>query len=392
MIPFYRHQFNQNFSKEKHQKLIGLIENQADMTLAFKVSESPIFLSKSFRDQVMDVSQSIIQQIQSLSNEELQQAIPPKFWTNQDTNQPHFLILDYGICYDDHQLPSPQLIELQAFPSLFAFMETLKTSYAEIYPFLKELNESIPTENYFSELNKLIVADASTENVILMEIYPEKQKTAIDFRLTEKMLGIPTVCISKIQKKGKNLYYERNGQLIRIDRIYNRVIFEELANYPDLKLNFDFNEKLDVEWITHPNWFFKISKFILPKLQHKLIPKTYFLNEFPKSENLTDYVLKPLYSFAGKGVNLHPDQNFINNIDDKENYILQKRMKYAPIFEDVTGNFSKAELRMMFLWHPQNKQPQYIMNLVRMSRSDLLNMSQTGELWTGVSHAFFCPT
>lgn len=391
MIPELRHAFNQNFSKEKHQELVAKIEEKAGMPLAFKLSESPIFLPQTFREKVMEASEAIIAQIQALPEATLQTAIPDNFRTANDTKIPHFLIFDFGICQDENQEVTPQLIELQAFPSLFAFMKIQQETYGEIYPFLKELNDSIPFERYFSELKQLIVGNCPTENVVLMEIYPEKQKTAIDFRFTEKMLGISTVCISKIQKKGKKLYYEKNEQLIPIHRIYNRVILEELANYPDLPLNFDWKEDLDVEWITHPNWFFKVSKFLLPKLKHPFIPTTYFLDEFPSTENVSDYVLKPLYSFAGKGVNLHPDQNAIDEIQDKTQYILQKRKDYAAIFEDVEGHFSKAELRMMFIWHPEKEKPEYWMNLVRMTKSDKANMDQTAEeqLWTGCSCAYF---
>src|SRR5690606_23681983 len=111
-----------------------------------------------------------------------------------------------------------------------------------------------------------------------------------------KLLGIETVCLTKVKREGQKLFYEKDGRTIQIKRIYNRVIFDELDRIPDLKLEFDFREEADVEWVTHPNWFFKISKFILPKLNHPYIPKSYFLHEFPSDEKLEDFVLKPLFS------------------------------------------------------------------------------------------------
>ncbi|WP_435525305.1 hypothetical protein [Chryseobacterium indoltheticum] len=180
------------------------------------------------------------------------------------------------------------------------------------------MKNNISDEDYQKHLYELIVGNENPENVILLEIYPEKQKTAIDFALTEKLLGIKTVCLTKVKKQGNQLFYEHNGNLIRIKRIYNRVIFDELDKIPDLKTEFNFRQDVDVEWITHPNWFFKISKYLLPLLKHEFVPKSYFLYEFPENESLENFVLKPLFSFAGSGVNLNPTKEITDAISDKK--------------------------------------------------------------------------
>ncbi|MFA7447289.1 MAG: hypothetical protein WCY77_02525 [Weeksellaceae bacterium] len=391
MIPIYRKKFNQEFSAEKHREFLNKIQLKPHSEMKFRVSESPIFMPYSFRQKLEEVGKSILQQIQAIPNEELLKAVPVEHCVPNDSGNPHFLIFDFGICKDEKGGISPQLIELQAFPSLYGFMKIQQESYSETYPFLKELNPELSHRNYVSKLKNVILGNEKPENVILLEIFPTKQKTNIDFKITEQMLGIQTVCVTEVKKKGKNLYYEKEEVQIPIHRIYNRVIFDELDKVENLKLEFDFNEDLNVKWISHPNWFFKISKFILPKLTHDYIPKSYYLKDFPSTENLDTYVLKPLYSFAGSGVNLNPTQKDIDQIQNTSNYILQRKVKYESVFEDINGDFAKAEIRMMYVWEDEKEYPEWIINLVRMTKSEWANMSSMDDqtIWTGCSFAFF---
>ena len=391
MIPKYRTQFNGEFSQEKYQKVNELIKEKTGYEAGFRISESPIFLSNEFWQKLDDASQSIISQIEEMSVEELSKAIPANCNVPNDTKKPHFVAIDFGICQNENGNVIPQLIELQAFPSLFGFQKLFEEVITEVYPFLNELKNSLPKDEYIQKLKQVIVGNENPENVILLEIYPEKQKTAIEFVLTEQYLGIKTVCLTKIKKQGKKLFYESDGKLVSIHRIYNRVIFDELDKIEGLKTEFDFREDIDVEWITHPNWFFKISKYILPKLKHEFIPKSYFLSDFPENEQLENFVLKPLFSFAGSGVNLNPTQEIINQIEDKENYILQRKVTYAPLFEDINGEFSKAEIRLLFAWNPEKENPELLVNLVRMTKAAMVNVdfNKKDAIWIGSSMAFF---
>ena len=391
MIPKYRTQFNGEFSQEKYQKVNELIKEKTGYEAGFRISESPIFLSNEFWQKLDDASQSIIWQIKEMSVEELSKAIPANCNVPNDTKKPHFVAIDFGICQDEKGNVIPQLIELQAFPSLFGFQKLFEEVITEVYPFLNELKNSLPKDEYIKKLKQVILGNENPENVILLEIYPEKQKTAIDFVVTEQYLGIKTVCLTKIKKEGEKLFYENDGKLIQINRIYNRVIFDELDKIEGLETEFDFREDIDVEWITHPNWFFKISKYILPKLKHEFVPKSYFLSDFPKTEQLENFVLKPLFSFAGSGVNLNPTQEIINKIEDKQNYILQRKVTYAPLFEDINGEFSKAEIRLLFAWNAEDENPELLVNLVRMTKAAMVNVdfNKKDAIWIGSSMAFF---
>lgn len=391
MISTYRKKFNQEFSQEKYNQVKEYLKHKSGLEPAFRISESPLFLTKDFEAKLLNASNSIIDQIKTLAPDLLQKAVPDNCRVPNDTEKPHFFTIDFGICKNENGEVVPQLIELQAFPSLYAFQRVFEDAFCEIYPFLSDLRNTVTPEDFKNQLYDLIVGNENPQNVVLLEIYPEKQKTAIDFMLTEQLLGIKTVCLTKVKKTGRKLYYENNGKLTEIKRIYNRVIFDELDRIPDLNTEFDFREDIDAKWITHPNWFFKISKFLLPLLQHQFVPKSYFLHEFPESEDLGNFVLKPLFSFAGSGVNLNPTKEITDAIEDKQNYILQRKVDYAPIFEDINGDYSKAEIRLLYIWPENSDRPILMENLARMTKAAMVNVdfNKKDAIWIGSSNAFF---
>lgn len=391
MIPKYRDRFNSEFSTEKYREILGTLEQKGGTEPLFRVSESPVFLTKDFQSKLYGACDSIVNQIKEMSPEELSKAIPDNCRVPNDTKQPHFFTIDFGICQNEKGEVEPQLIELQAFPTLYGFQRELQNTYYEVYPFLNELKPPTTDDEYYGDLRRLLIGDENPENVILLEIEPHRQKTNIDFYITEKKLGIKPVCLTEVIKKDRKLYDKDNGKPIEIKRIYNRVIFDELDRIEDLKTEFDFREDVDVKWITHPNWFFKISKFLLPKLDHAYVPKSYFLHEFPDTENLENFVLKPLFSFAGSGVNLRPTKEITAAIEDKENYILQKKVQYAPLFKDPNGEYSKAEIRLLYIWFEDEERPKLMEHLVRMTKADMVNVdfNKKDAIWIGGSTAFF---
>ena len=144
----------------------------------------------------------------------------------------------------------PRLIELQGFPSLYSyqlfFWRCLRAAFPEIPPEWQPFFSGFDQDSYLELLRKVIVGEADPEQVILLEIEPEKQKTRIDFAFSKSGLGVWPVCLTSIRKRGRQLFYERDGREIRIERIYNRVIFDELLRRPELKPGFDFREDLDI--------------------------------------------------------------------------------------------------------------------------------------------------
>jgi len=299
-------------------------------------------------------------------------------------------VVDFGICSEGTRLV-PRLIELQAFPSLFGFQLLLLGCLRRAYPAIpKNWTSSfggMRDDDYIEILRTAVMADSAPENVILLEIEPAKQKTRIDFACTESLLGIRSVNVTEIIKHGRQLFYQRDGREVRVKRIYNRVIFDELLRRPDLHLPFRFQDELDVVWVGHPNWYFRVSKHSLPFLKTEHTSAAYFADEFPSCESLSDYVLKPLYSFAGLGVDMEPTREKLDGLANPSEWILQKKVQYAEFVPTPDGPKSKAEIRMMFVW-PDGGEPALVNNLVRMSQGKMMGVDfNRDKTWVGSSIA-----
>jgi hypothetical protein len=232
------------------------------------------------------------------------------------------------------------------------------------------------------------VAGADPENVVLLEIEPEKQKTRVDFAVTEKLLGIRTVCATRVIERGGRLFYPHGGREVPIERIYNRVIFDEVER-KGFDLSHIFRKELDVAWVGHPNWYLKISKFSLPFIDSRYCPRTWFVSDLAElPEDLESYVLKPLFSFAGLGVEIAPSAERLRSLPNPQDFILQRRVDYAPLVE-TPDEPAKAEVRMMFVWKDR---PRLINNLVRMSKGKMMGVDfNKDRTWIGSSLAYHPP-
>ena len=392
MHPELRARFNADFAPDKYAALVRCVNETEKWPADFRISETPIFLTHDFTDEVTRAAKEIVD---AMRRQEFAThaaaAVPKGLEVPNEAAHPNFLVVDFAICAEDGRLV-PRLIELQAFPSLFGFQLLLLGCIRKAYPVIPRRWTSsfggIKDEAYLDLLRRTIIAGSAPENVVLLEIEPEKQKTRIDFAATETLLGIRPVCATKIKKRGRQLFYDRDGREVRIERIYNRVIFDELIRRPDLDLPFRFQDDLDVTWVGHPNWYFRISKHSLPFLKTEHTSATFFTGEFPASENISDYVLKPLYSFAGHGVDMEPTRQKIAAIENPHEWILQAKVDYAPFVETIDGQKSKAEIRMMFVWPDNDRDPTLVNNLVRMSQGEMMGVDFNIEkTWVGASIA-----
>ena len=319
----YRNTFNNQFSKEKYQSFLASVHQDFPGVLDFRIAETPIFLTDAFVEKCTSAGEDIIDFIVHPDFKKYtEKAIPVGMFTPNEDDCPQLLSIDFAISRNETGELTPYLIELQGFATLFNYQSYLAEKYMTHFnlpdtlsPYFNGLNR----EDYLSLLEKILLASLPAEEVILLELFPEKQKTRIDFVLAKEHFGIETVCLTEIVKKDRNLFYQKNGKLQKISRIYNRVILDELATYKDLELSFHFTDEVDVSWVSHPNWFFRISKYLLPLLSGKYIPKSYFLSDFDSQQEAIDqYVLKPLYSFAGAGVDLHPTVEKLKSILEKD--------------------------------------------------------------------------
>lgn len=419
MIPELRRAYNARFSQARYDAFIRDLDTSVSYPTDFHVCETPLFLSAPLTEKLLCATSEIVSVLRSPQYlAHVEGAIPAGANVPGETPHPLFLQLDFAICraddrdealdadaYDDDAFV-PRLIELQGFPSLFGFQWLLDLKirqYFEIDSGLRFYFGEHDAESFTRLLRDAVVADADPKTVILMDVEPEHQKTRIDFACTEHLLGIRSVCLTKVLRRGRQLFYRDDGmggagREVPITRIYNRVIFDDLSREPR-ETQFKFGDDVDVQWAGHPNWFFKISKFSLPLLYEALPDAGYvlpchFLHELDSyPPNLERYVLKPLYSYSGMGVELDVTLEKLDTIPapQRSDYILQRQTAYAPLVETPDG-YSRAEVRVMLIWPEDYPDPEPVCTLVRMSKGRMMGTRFNRQhTWVGSTLAYHVP-
>ncbi len=395
MIPALREQFNKNFTDNKYREFLDDLNSKHPGQIEFRVAETPIFVPKDFTNKMLEACESIVDFIKEPNFKALtDRAIPVDENVPGEKGHAHFLTFDFGICEKENGELEPQLIEMQAFPTLFG--------YQVYYPQVIEKHFDIPenfsnylggynSETYLRLLKEIIVGDNNPENVILLELKPNEQKTRIDFYCTQDYLHIPIVCLTDLIKEEGKLYYKQDDKKIAVKRIYNRVIFDDLKKMKnDLGDIIDITQPLNVEWIPHPNWFYRISKFTLPFIHNPYVPETFFLNEVKQLPgDLENFVLKPLFSFAGQGVIIDVTKEDIDNVTNPENWILQRKVKYSDIIKtpDIPA---KAEIRIFYFWKDGMNRPVPVTNLARLSKGKMIGVRYNmNKKWVGGTVCYF---
>ncbi len=396
MVPSVRKAYNAAFTSEKYEGFLKDLHSAWPGQIDFRVAETAIFVPKDFTTKMLDACEKIVDIIAAPEFHELtKNAIPENVVVPGENKHSHFIAFDFGICINEAGEYEPQLIEMQGFPTLFGYEVLLDDVYRRHFDvpagyesYLGGLNR----ESYLKLLKEIIVKDHAPEHVILLEIFPRKQKTRIDFYCTEEYTGIKMVCLTELIREGKKLYYLNDGEKTEIKRIYNRVIFDDLQQQPAevQEKGKIFFEELEVEWCPHPNWFYRISKYTLPLIRHPYVPPTFFLNEIKQiPADLENYVLKPLFSFAGQGVIIDVTPADIEKVKDPENWILQKKVKYADVI--ITPDIpAKAEIRIFYFWKDGALRPVPTNNLARLSKGKMVGVRYNKDKeWVGGSFCLF---
>ncbi|MDX1476729.1 MAG: hypothetical protein R3301_03450 [Saprospiraceae bacterium] len=394
MIPDIRKKYNESFTDERYQAFLDHISRAYHHRPFFRISETPVFVPRELGQHLFRACEEITDVICDPSFKDLTQgALRPKYTTPNEDDHTLFLQMDFGICITEEGL-RPKLIEVQGFPSLYFYQDLVARAYREYFDIPDHLNHlfsGLDSDGYLDLLRQVIVGDEDPKQVVLLEVEPRTQTTQIDFLGAEHLLGLKIACISEIRKEGRRIYYiDKHGRDVTIKRIFNRVIYDELLTRKDLPREFRFTQEADVEWVGHPNWFFRISKYTLPFINSQYAPRTWFLDQMEElPEDLDQFVLKPLYSFAGSGVKIHVEKDDLALVTDPSQYILQEKVHYHPVVEtpDVPA---KCEVRMLMLWEPGRDRPRIVNNLARLSKGEMIGVKYNKDkTWVGGSVAFF---
>ncbi len=387
MIPSLRQPFNRDWTPAGYRRFLGLIEERAGVATQFRHSETPCFLPAALIDKMARYGREMVEQLLADADykRDSEAAIPARYRVPNESPAPLFVQADFGLDAD----LEPQLVEIQGFPSLYAYQPVMAECYRDAYgidPALAVLPGGLGHDEYLRLLNRAIVGEHDPANVILLEIDPEHQKTLCDFLVTECEFGVRAVDVRALRKQGNHLWYERDGVLTPVERIYNRAIVDELERRA-VELPFDFRDDLEVEWAGHPNWFFRLSKFSLPYLHHPAVPKAQFLDRVDHMEHPERYVLKPLYSFAGLGVVVGPTAEEIAAVptSKRSQYLLQERVDFVPVIDTPAGK-AKIEVRIMYIWLDELTA---VNTIIRMGRGSQMGVDHNKNLeWVGASAAF----
>ena len=389
MDPALREAFNRDFTAQKYRAFMDSLSAACGTPIQFRVSETPCFLPKELLDRMAQYGRDLTQQL--LTNPKYlrvsDKTVPPEYNVANESPRPMFVSVDFGLVRNHKGGLDPKLVELQAFPTLYGYQPVSAQHYIDGFGLSKDLGiylSGFNHDSYRELMRKAIVGGHDPENVILMEIDPQNQKTLPDFLVTQKELGIAIVDVATLKKRGDKLYYTKSGREIEVRRIYNRCIVDELEK-KGIKLPFDIREPLDVEWAGHPNWYFRISKFSIPYLNHPCVPDTWFLDEHPSiPDDNENYILKPLYSFAGSGIKFAPTEADIDAIPaaERHNYIVQERMRFEPVIATPHG-MTQMETRIMYVW-PEGGALTPVLPLIRMGRGMMMGVDHNRNLeWVG---------
>jgi hypothetical protein len=394
MIEKVRSAYNSAFSESKYSAFLADLDTIYNHKITFRVAETPVFIDRDFKAELIAAGNEIVDFIVRPDFKKLTEgAIPQELNVPNETKHTHFLALDFAVIKGANGL-EPRLIEMQGFPSLFGWQDVMANKFREHFHISSNYHNhfGLSSDAYRKKFRNVLLNGHDPAEVILLEIDPLKQNTAIDFLATEAMTGVVAVHIGDVVREGKKLYYNKDGKRVGIKRIYNRVIFDELVKRSDLKLSFHLTDDVDVEWAGHPNWFFRISKYTMPLIKSRYIPECRFLSEYKAYPNdLENYVLKPLFSFSGSGVvfNVTPADLTAVPENERHHYMLQRKVQYEPIVKAPDG-MVKVEIRLLFLWEDGKPRPQLVTNLARLSRGEMIGVKYNKDkTWVGGSVCFF---
>jgi len=395
MVPHLRRAFNAAFTEERYQEYYRRLCEASRSKIEFRVAESPIFLPREFRDEMVQSGKDIIGQLLRPEHQRHSlAAVPPEYDVPACDHHPLFAQIDFAVTREGSGgALAPRLIELQAFPSLYGFQLVQAIEARRFTPDggnLRFLLSGLDVDGYKALLRGAILGEHRPENVVLFDVDPPSQKTSPDFWVTEDICGIRAVCPTKVEKRGRELWYDLDGKKTRILRIYNRVIVDELQ-VKKISLPFSYTEPLDVEWAGHPNWYFRWSKHSLPEIDHPSVPTARFLSDFDRwPDDLERWVLKPLFSFAGVGVKVDVTKADLDAVplEHRKHTLLMKKVDYAPVIETADGQQSKCEVRIMFIW--SDHEPKPVTTLVRMSQGKMMGVDfNRNRTWVGSSAALW---
>lgn len=394
-----RDRFNAHYDEAVYRRVAGLMAERLDESdFGFRLAEMPFIVPDDLRAKLVAAATEILAIIRKKDIVTSGVAAVPARYRVPGlsvTHEPEFVAIDLAVTRGEDGTLAPRLIELQGFASLYAMQLVQGEIWGEVLASMPgmparwtPLFSSLDRGAYLDLLRRTIVAGAPLDEVVLLDLHPEAQKTRPDFHATKRLLGVRSVDARTLKKEGRRLLAPKDGRLVPVTRIFNRIVFDELERKA-VELPFDWRDELDVTWVCHPDWYWIWSKHTLPSIVHPCAPRTRILSDIDSiPDDCSRYILKPLFSFAGTGVNPDPTADALRAIppSERSQWIVQEKVAYAPALVAPDGTGVKAEIRMMFLKPEGERDYTLAINLSRLSRGKIHGVDHNkGLAWVGSS-------
>lgn len=333
------------------------------------VTEYPLLLSANLGKQLLQANRdAIAQAIQPATLAAVKNLLPQAMLLGNAPAQPHFFSVDFALCHNDKNQLEPQLIELQAFPSMLALCFFLEQHYGAC---LLDGRSLIQRQQLWQNMLQ-IQPHAEDGDTIMLDYQPLLQRSGISFLLTAQ-LGVQVVCLSELYLKGRQLFFRRHGRERKVRRIYNRLIISALPASIALHAQRLLSDA-DVSWLGHPDWYYFVSKASLLFMQGPWLPEVCQANQATASQ-LAHSVCKPLFDFAGRGVELSPTPAYLASLES-DAYLLQQKVQYARCVTSPAQQPLKTEIRLLSLWPDNAPHPTTVAMMARLSAGDYMGVSQ----------------
>jgi hypothetical protein len=397
-----RRLFNEHYSEDLYRRMCSLMDQRLETPrFEFRLAETPLLLPADLRARCERVAGEILEIIRRPAViASCTKAVPERYDAPRTDRLPHFLAIDLGIVRGAGGALEPRLIELQGFSSLYGMQLVQSGIWGEVLASIPGMPDrwtalfsGLEPASYLDLLRRTVIAGADPDEVILLDLHPDRQKTRPDFHATARLIGVRAVCVTELRREGRRLFAPhagKSGRMIPVRRILHRVVFDELERH-QVPMCFDYRDDLDVTWVSHPNWYWIWSKYTLPFIDHPAAPRTRRLADLdPLPPDLSRYILKPVFSFAGQGVRVDLDRSILDAIppDRRGDYLLQEKVEYAPALTAPDGSGVKAEIRLMYLCPEDTGRMTLAINLCRLSRGKMHGVDHNkGLAWVGSSVA-----
>ncbi|WP_189346865.1 hypothetical protein [Undibacterium macrobrachii] len=306
-------------------------------------SEWPLVASQCLQDKLTQRTEALCQVLQP----HLQaQAIQQHGW--QHGTAADVLTIDYAIICDGDSWDI-RLVEFQAFTSLLTMGYRLHQVHSQLWPQLADCPpwQGAKTEQSWMQASRAWLAGG--DNPALLEYQAWQRGTLFDLHASSLLWNMPIVEPHQIEVDANGrLFSTQHGVRQQHDYILNRLILSELEDDAQFLRQL---QKSQMNWHSHPAWYFLVHKGLSAELTIPFEPKNVKLSQWHEL-NLPaqEIVAKNIYSCGGKDLRIGPSVQELEDLSlagQGDQWLVQPRYRPYPVMRSSNGVPVFAEVRMI---------------------------------------------